>query len=414
MRMEKQLQIREQVAYEAQRTSEPEGFGALPLIPSARYTSQEFYDIEMERFWTRVWLPVAREEDLPSSGDFLVWRKIGKPILVARGKDGVIRAFYNTCRHRGAAVTPDDTGNASRFVCQFHAWCYDLEGRLLSVPDIEDFPGGVDKASMGLKPVRCEVFGGTVFINCDPDARPLKEAIAPYSDEIACLEPEKLRVVHRHKWVVNANWKAALDAFQETYHLRVVHRNSFAKAYNQKAAAMGLMANGHSRMVIGYLPGALEVIMAKRDGETPDIPGTTELNRDHSVTYTIFPNGQSTIRAAMIFENRFWPLAPDKTEIEFLAIAPDWGDGPLPEYWVKAAPLNVGFLDEDLENLNSIQESLESGALEGMTVNYQERRIYWEQEWIDSVIGAENIPPAMRMKPMLERFQERDEAFTAA
>lgn len=406
MTPKKQQEVRDQILYETNRTSEPVGFPVLPLIPSARYTSKEFFDLEMEKFWTRVWLPVAREEELPKPGDFIVWRKIGKPILVIRGKDNIVRAFYNTCRHRGAAVTPEDSGSVPRLICQFHAWCYDLDGRLLTVPDLHDFPGGVDKKSMGLKPLRCEIADGSIFINCDLDARPLHEHMAPYSAEIACMEPQKLRLVHKHKWIVDANWKAALDAFQETYHLRIVHRNSFAKAYDQKTAAMGLIENGHSRMVIGYLPGALEVIMAKRDEDTPDIPGTSELNRNHSITYTVFPNGQSTIRAAMIFENRFWPISPNKTEVEFVAIAPDWGDGPLPEYWAKAAPLNISFLDEDLENLNSIQESLESGALEGMTINYQERRIYWTQQMIDAVIGPENIPQEMRVPPILKEFVE--------
>ena len=411
MRAEKQAEIIERIAYEADRKTEPLGFARLPPIPAQRYTSSDFFKLEMDRFWSRVWLPVARLEEVKNPGDFIVWRKLRKPIIVIRGKDETVRAFYNTCQHRGAAVTSNESGHVSLLRCQFHSWCYDLTGRLLTVPDLRDFPGGIDKDQFSLKAVRCEVLDGEVHVNLDDNAPPLARELAPIADELACLETEKLRIVHRHKWIIDANWKACLDAFQETYHLRTVHRNSFGKAYNQDATAIGLMPYGHSRMVIDYLPGALEVIMSQRSPDTPDIPGTTQLNRDHSITYTIFPNRQMTVRAAMVFENRFWPIAPDKTEVDFIAIAPDWGDGPLPEYWQKAAPLNVRFIEEDLENLHSIQQSLESGALQGMTINYQERRIYWTQEVIDRVIGPENIPPELRIVPMLDRFVEPIEDF---
>jgi nitrite reductase/ring-hydroxylating ferredoxin subunit len=154
--------------------SKPESQPVLPELPTARYTSAEFDALEKQYLWSRTWLCAGRTSQLPNPGDFMVFRKAGPSILLVRGKDGELRAFYNTCRHRGAPVVRGTQGHADLLRCQFHSWTYNLEGRLIGVPGQSGFPG-LDRSQRGLIPVRCETAAGWIFTNLDANASSLTE-----------------------------------------------------------------------------------------------------------------------------------------------------------------------------------------------------------------------------------------------
>lgn len=404
--MKEQLQdrIRQELDYEASREGPPEGFPIFAEIPAARYTSEAFHQLELEYVFGKTWLPVGRVEELSKPGSFFVWRKLGKPILVVLGKDHQIRAFYNSCRHRGAALTPADSGQCNMLRCQYHSWAYDLTGRLVAVPDESDFCG-LNKGDYPLISVRCEVYGGTIYVNLDDNASPLLEHLAPMLDEWRCMELENLRIVHRRSTVIACNWKAAVDAFQEVYHINTIHRDSIGYALNHKASSMGLFIGGHSRMVTAYNPWALTTL-GMDTPDTPNIAGATPLHRETSTAYLTFPNMITPFRSIFVQQLKFWPRGVNECEMEVVGLGPDWGDGPRPAYWDRA---NVAFdkvLDEDLENLGSIQTSMNSNAFPGLRLSYQERRIYWTHEEIDRRIGIERIPEALRVQPVLADFVE--------
>lgn len=395
-----QQRIWRELEYEAGRTGPPADFPRLPPIPAARYTDAAFHALELEHVFGKSWLAVARSEDFPRSGSFLVWEKLGRTVLLVRGKDGVVRAFYNSCRHRGAAVVPGGSGRTTLLRCQYHSWSYDLTGRLVAVPEEQDFCG-LDKSAHGLIPIRCETFGGTIWINFDDAARPLLPSLGSLPAEWASMEMEKLRVVYRRSQTIACNWKAAIDAFQEVYHINTIHRESIGDAYNSRAASMGLIVGGHSRMVVAYNPHARAKLNMSDPG-TPDIAGATHLHRNASVAYLAFPNLISPFRSIFVQQMRFWPLGVDACEMDIVTLGPDWGEGERPPYWDMAAPAFDKVLDEDMENLGSIQTSMRSGALKEVTLSYQERRIYWTNQRLDALIGVENIPPHLRVVPVLQ------------
>lgn len=395
-----QQRIWRELDHEKARTTAPEGFPRLPPIPTARYTDPEFHRLELEHVFGKSWLAIAREEDFPQAGSFIVWRKLDKPVLLVRGKDDVVRAFYNSCRHRGAAVTPADNGRALLLRCQYHSWSYDLTGRLIGVPEEQDFCG-LDRSAHGLIPIRCESWGGSIWLNFDDDAPPLLSTLGSLPDEWACMDMERLRVVYRRTQRIACNWKAAVDAFQEVYHIKTIHRESIGDAYDPKSATMGLIENGHSRMVVAYNSHARAKLDMAAPG-TPDIAGATNLHRNASVAYLAFPNLISPFRSIFVQQMRFWPRGVDECEMDIVTLGPDWGDGERPDYWDKAAPAFDKVLDEDMENLGSIQGSMRSGALKAVTLSYQERRIYWANQQIDRLIGEQNIPDHMRVQPVLQ------------
>ena len=153
-----ELRIRDRLEAERARTAPPPDAVPVPLIPTERYTDPRFFELERERVFGRSWLFVGHESEWPGSGSYRLMTRSGAPIVVVRGDDGVLRAFYNACRHRGAPVTRDECGTARRLTCQYHSWSYGTDGELKAVPEERSF-AGIDRSALGL--CRCAARPGT-------------------------------------------------------------------------------------------------------------------------------------------------------------------------------------------------------------------------------------------------------------
>ena len=196
-------------------------------VSTDRYHSREYHAQERERLWMRVWQVAGRADEIPETGDWMVYAIFDQSYVVVRGKDGKVRSFVNACRHRGNAFC-EGKGRSARFTCPYHNWTYGLDGSLLAVakPDfegtLEDFVG--DKSELGLIEVPVECFAGFIFLNPDRNAAPLREFLGEVAD---LLEPYKLDemvpVALNVRETVECNWKIVMDAFQEGYHVQAVH-----------------------------------------------------------------------------------------------------------------------------------------------------------------------------------------------
>ena len=131
--------IRERLAADKARTGPPPDARAVPLIPVERYLDPTFTALEHERVWRRSWLFAGHESEVAEPGSYKLFTRTGAPIVIVRGQDRVLRAFYNSCRHRGAPVVKGECGTAKRLTCQYHSWSYDTEGVLRAVPDDRNF-----------------------------------------------------------------------------------------------------------------------------------------------------------------------------------------------------------------------------------------------------------------------------------
>src|SRR5882757_4244438 len=150
--------------------------GLEQTLPSRWYYSDDVYALEKERIFCREWLCVAREEELLSPGDFRVLDVVGESIILVRNRQGMLRAFYNVCRHRGARLCRTDEAPAAgmavqggviagrSILCPYHQWAYDLDGRLVAAPHMSDVPG-FDKSAISLYPVGVDSWGGFIFVN---------------------------------------------------------------------------------------------------------------------------------------------------------------------------------------------------------------------------------------------------------
>jgi phenylpropionate dioxygenase-like ring-hydroxylating dioxygenase large terminal subunit len=198
------------------------------LIPSARYFDEEFYRLECERLWPNVWQMACRLEQIPNVGDWIEYSNVGKSVIVVRTKDGV-KAHQNHCRHRGVPVAGGhgaDHGNCAKsgFVCPFHGWRWNMDGDCTFVYGRHLFDEELlEKDDLALRSVRVEIWGGSAFINHNPDAASLRDSLGPVLDRLEARGTSKLRSEWWFATVLPANWKVAMEAFMEGYHVMKTH-----------------------------------------------------------------------------------------------------------------------------------------------------------------------------------------------
>jgi phenylpropionate dioxygenase-like ring-hydroxylating dioxygenase large terminal subunit len=193
------------------------------------YISEDYARAERDKLWRKVWQQVGRVEEIPAVGNYLTYDIQGDSILVVRSAPDKIRAYYNVCSHRGRRLvdTPPGAKNARgdhvRFVCGFHGWTYDLDGRCTRVPGREDWKGALTDERTRLGEVRVDTWGGWIWINLDPGCEPLWDYLEPAAGMLDPFELQNMRPRWRRWLVFDCNWKVAMEAFAEIYHVEATH-----------------------------------------------------------------------------------------------------------------------------------------------------------------------------------------------
>jgi phenylpropionate dioxygenase-like ring-hydroxylating dioxygenase large terminal subunit len=222
------------------------GLGTGPVSYRDSY-DPEWWQREIDTIFTKEWLNVGRVEQLPRTGSYFTrefpWAK--RSILVTRDATGAVRAFYNVCRHRGNKLVWDDypqqetAGVCRQFTCKYHAWRFNLDGSLNFVQQESEF-FDLDKDSLGLLPVACDVWEGFIFVNLDPaPAQSLAEALAPIAEGLAGYPFGEMTQTYHIKSDIRANWKLFIDAFVEFYHAPVLHNRQSTAEEAEKLTKFG-------------------------------------------------------------------------------------------------------------------------------------------------------------------------------
>lgn len=188
-----------------------------------RYVDQDFFNAEMKYLWPHVWQWACREEQIPEIGDYVVYDIGEYSFLIVRTDTGAIKAFYNSCTHRGTKLRPSASdGSTKEFRCPFHGWRWSLDGTLKTVPCHWDFPH-VTTDTHNLDEVRVAFWGGFVFINMDENAPDLCEYMAPMPEHFQNWKLEDRYIELYIEKELSANWKTCAEAFMEGYHLLETH-----------------------------------------------------------------------------------------------------------------------------------------------------------------------------------------------
>lgn len=286
-------------------------FGQARPLPKAAYLERSVFELERAQLFSRSWLCVGRSEEVESPGE-VVRAPLGpEGILVARGADLALHAHFNVCRHRGALLCHERKGRVDAFECPYHAWRYELDGRLGSAPG-SDGREGFARAEFGLERVRVEEWAGFVFVNLADDAPKLLEALAPIPEALGRLHLGALRLGRRREHEVRANWKLLVENFQESHHFPRVHRALERWTPWERSTSTTLGGP--------WLGGTMELVAEAEtvslDGkrhERPFLGGSNAADRRKIHDFFCWPNLLLSVQPDYLLSYLVWPLAPDRS-----------------------------------------------------------------------------------------------------
>ncbi|SCX54480.1 Ring hydroxylating alpha subunit (catalytic domain) [Klenkia marina] len=313
------------------------------------YTDPDLFELEMTRIFERSWVWVAHESEVPKPGSFKTTHVGRQPVIVARNRKGEINTLLNRCRHRGASVCEQPSGQANGFTCPYHAWSYSLDGQLRGIPYPEGYEGVLAKGDITLGKLRTESYGAMVFATADPDAEPLTDFLGDvklWIDRFFGLGGGyPVKVLGRHRFRFRGNWKIQLENTTDGYHFPIVHRSWMASVDAETAEMMSFMTDptctthdlGHGHSVMQMVPthsdlsadDGTEPLQARFDDLVAELKGTglddaavrKLVHAMHGTGFNLnlFPN----VSMSAAFLRVLRPISVDETEIEHIALGPD-------------------------------------------------------------------------------------------
>lgn len=327
--------------------------------PVEQYFSQERFDAEI-RMLRRLPVPYCPSAALPEAGSFVARSAAGTPLVIARGNDGTVRAFINSCRHRGMQVA-NGTGCAKAFTCPYHAWTYNLEGVLKGIPGRSGF-GDLDPAEHGLAEVYAAEKGGIVYV---AQEAPIDRAFLDGCIDFFASEQE---IFQQFELVDEANWKLLSETFQEGYHIKSLHRDSFYP-YGLDNTNIVETFGANSRIIFPFrrIEKLRDVDSAKRT-----------LHGVATPVYHLFPNVHIAVLSSHTSMVVLEPVSPTHTQWHVYRLRNLGADGA--QIALEEAQRDASFVsnfgqDEDREAARAIQESVASGANSHFTFGHFEKAI---------------------------------------
>jgi choline monooxygenase len=279
-----------------------------PMLQPWEVFDRDLFELEMIRVFGRSWVWLGDTEDLQNPGDFLTGRIGAQSVLVVRTADGEIKGFLNNCRHRASGLLFEPAGNCgSSMTCPYHNWAYNLDGRLIGIPDkARMYPEGVDMTQLGLVPIRIEVAWGKLVFGCLSHKAPsFREWIAPLATRYDSYKFDTYTRYHRDlDQEYPINWKAFAENSNDDYHVRFVHRR-----LNSQRKSLDTVVRFAGRTCSGYKPHPDGVDLT--DGRT-DLD--QETSRGHFADY-IYPNLTPLPYPTVLIMVRADPIAPDRTRL---------------------------------------------------------------------------------------------------
>jgi phenylpropionate dioxygenase-like ring-hydroxylating dioxygenase large terminal subunit len=221
-------------------------------VPRERYYDRGFFELEKESLWPKTWQMAARSDELPKPGDFVEYEICGQSILLVRQRDGSVKAFHNACRHRATELCKGAGRiGGGQIVCPFHGWRWSIDGSNSFVYGAHGFaPECLQPDDLRLQECKLEIWGGCVWINMDPEARPLLDALSPAASLLESVGFANMRVWWWKETILRANWKLAQEAFLEGVHVMQTHPQlamGLGERYPADMAEYAVFANGHAR-----------------------------------------------------------------------------------------------------------------------------------------------------------------------
>ena len=281
-------------------------------MPPWVYTSPEFHAREVERIFMKVWNFMGHVDQVPDPGDYVALEFVGIPFIICRDEEGELRAFANTCRHRGSPVASGQ-GNTKEFICPYHGWCYSLKGALTATVDMQqtrDF----DPARHALIPIKVDTWGGFIFVNFDPDAASLRDYLGDLPENLASHRLEEMANVRCVSYDMNCNWKLFVENAKESYHIAMVHRETINRVASVRSADYAVSdAAGQYCTTFCTHDGSMALL--KGDAGFPRIETLQGRYREGTYAPLIYPMTYLACTIDTAWFLQLFPLGPDRTRL---------------------------------------------------------------------------------------------------
>jgi choline monooxygenase len=312
-------------------------------LPARWYTDPGFLQMEKDKIFWATWQPVGYASSVAEPGQYFSCDIVGEPVVIVRGKDNIVRAFANVCRHRAAALV-SEPGCANVLKCPYHGWTYQLDGKLLGAPEIEGIEDW-DRSQVRLPAYQVAVWGPFVFVNVDCGAPPLDEVLGTIPDDAARIGCPigNLKFSCRRDYLIDCNWKVYVDNYLEGYHLPAAHPGLFRELdYSQYRVDTFRWYSSQ------YAP-----IRPPKEGEQRQYGEQYAGNR--ALYFWIFPNFMLNIYPDNLSSNIIVPVGHNKTLTIF-----EWftyGSDPVKESTIQ---FSDEIQQEDIAICEAVQKGLQS------------------------------------------------------
>ena len=288
-----------------------------PTLTGADYASAAVYAEERERLFYAGWFCVGRSAEIGAAGEYVVKDVAGESVFVVRNRDGELRAFYNVCAHRGTKLLDDEPGCGSlgkALKCPYHAWSYDLDGRLLATPNVHE-DELFERGDYRLQQVAVGEHGGFLFVNLAEAPRPLLEHLGDSNETILDFDRyrlDELRLARRITYDVAANWKIVVENYNECLHCPQIHPElvQVIPLYRKGEVWDGETRDGGNEMAAGATS-----FTATGTSDLPKFPGL--LAEDYGMYYGAFqfPNLMVNMHPDSVMAYLVFPKGPDRTTV---------------------------------------------------------------------------------------------------
>ncbi len=372
-------------------------------LPAGAYTSEDFFRLEQRKYFARTWMGVAYTCDIPNPGDAMPITVAGLPIILVRTGSGDVKAFHNVCRHRAAMVLTEPCTKAKQLQCPYHAWAWDLDGKLRAAPYFDGSKSGLedgilDRESLGLVSVDCAVWHHWIFVNLDGNAPPIEEHMQPLTDLMNGADLGATQIAERVDWEFQANWKMSNDNW-ENYHHMWAHYPIYTKVTDdldmktrkpwsvstQQGAVMSLKRD--SKKAPPY---------PKRESNLPMIPFPDGAERV-TAPNLVLPNVEITVVRDNIGSVIIEPLAPDRSVARMAfffvgdaATDPEYADGRKLNFdrWLgesRSPDARDGLRNQDMRIWESQQIARRSPAADEVVFSpvWEENVHYFQNQLLD-------------------------------
>ncbi len=317
-------------------------------IPAPWYTDPRIAQLELQNVFSRTWQSVGRTEQVEKPGQYVTASVAGEPIVAVRGSDGILRAFYNVCRHHAMTVMNEPCGHAQHMRCPYHGWTYNLEGELRGMTEFEGVCN-FDRAQNGLVPVRVEIWENFIFVNLDSHAAGLRESLGALVGLAKPLNFGGLKFVERRSYVQQCNWKVYVDNFLDGgYHVPHMH-----KGLNSVLDYTNYTIENVDRCCVQSSPVAVD--------KSSEASAAATRKGDRAFYFWQYPNFMLNWYEGYLDTNLVIPLGVDRCEVIFDFHFGDTSEAQLP-YIRESMGVSERVQQEDIVICDGVQRGLSSRA----------------------------------------------------